>query len=68
METRTRSLLKAASWRVVATLTTIVLVFVLSGNLVLSGEVGLLELAVKTTVYFFHERAWNLLGFGRKSK
>jgi uncharacterized membrane protein len=44
------------------------LVYALSGNLVLGGEVGLLELAVKTTVYFFHERAWNLLGFGRRTK
>jgi uncharacterized membrane protein len=60
--------MKAASWRVVATLTTILLVYVLSGNLVLGGEVGLLELVVKTTVYFFHERVWNLLGFGRRTK
>jgi uncharacterized membrane protein len=44
------------------------LVFVLSGNLILSGEVGLLELVVKTAVYYFHERAWNMMGFGRRSK
>jgi len=47
MEKPIRSLLKAISWRIVATLTTILLVFVYTGNLVLSGSVGFLELLTK---------------------
>jgi uncharacterized membrane protein len=66
MEKPIRSLLKSISWRIVATLTTIVLVFSLTGNLVVSGSVGLLELVTKTVIYFLHERVWNLISFGRK--
>jgi len=66
MEKPIRSILKSISWRIVATLTTIVLVFALTGNLAVSGSVGLLELVTKTLIYFLHERLWNLIGFGRK--
>lgn len=43
METHVRSMMKAISWRIVATLTTILLVFVFTGDLVVSGGVGLTE-------------------------
>ena len=66
MEKPIRSLLKSISWRIVATMTTIVLVFSLTGNLVISGSVGLLELVTKTVIYFLHERVWNLINLGRK--
>jgi uncharacterized membrane protein len=66
MEKPIRSLLKSISWRIVATLTTIVLVFSLTGNLLISGSVGLLELVTKTLIYFLHERVWNAIDFGRK--
>ncbi|MEM3626743.1 MAG: DUF2061 domain-containing protein [Candidatus Bathyarchaeia archaeon] len=68
MEKPIRSLMKAVSWRIVATLTTIILVFIFTGNIVISGGVGFLELFVKIAVYYIHERIWNLLDFGRKSR
>jgi len=61
-----RSLAKAISWRVVATLTTILLVFLFSKDLTLGTIVGITELVVKTIVYYFHERIWNLSNFGRE--
>ena len=68
MEKPLRSLFKAISWRIVATLTTILLVFVYTGNWVISGSVGLLELILKIVIYYVHERVWNLVGFGRERK
>jgi adenylylsulfate kinase len=65
MEGRLRSILKAVSWRIVATLTTIALAFVLTGNLVVSASLGALEVTVKIVVYYLHERLWNLTNFGR---
>ncbi|MBX5329031.1 MAG: DUF2061 domain-containing protein [Candidatus Bathyarchaeota archaeon] len=65
MEKPIRSLVKAVSWRVVATLTTILLVFVFSKDLTLGTVVGITELVVKTVVYYVHERMWNLSNFGR---
>ena len=68
METHRRSIAKAVSWRIVATLTTMLLVFIFTGNLVASGGVGLTEVLSKTVIYYLHERAWNATGFGRTSE
>jgi adenylylsulfate kinase len=68
METHTRSLAKAISWRIFATLTTVLLVFVFTGNLVVSESVGLAELVSKIVIYYVHERVWNLIGFGKGQK
>ena len=65
METHIRSIAKAVSWRIVATLTTMLLVFVFTGNLVISAGVGLTELLTKIAIYYVHERVWNAIGFGR---
>jgi uncharacterized membrane protein len=65
METHVRSIAKTVSWRIVATLTTMLLVFVFTGDLVISGGVGLTELLTKTVIYYVHERIWNAIGFGR---
>jgi uncharacterized membrane protein len=40
-------------------------VFVFTGNLVVSGSVGLTELLSKIFIYYVHERIWNSIGFGR---
>lgn len=66
MEKRIRTLSKTLSWRIVATSTTVALVFLLSNNVVLSASVGSLEALVKTIVYYFHERVWNASNFGRE--
>jgi uncharacterized membrane protein len=63
-----RSLAKAVSWRIVATLTTILLAFIFTGNWVISGFIGATELVVKILVYFVHERVWNVSNFGRERK
>jgi uncharacterized membrane protein len=68
LEKPIRSLAKAISWRIVATLTTVFLVVLFSKDWALGGAVGISELILKTVVYYFHERLWNLLNFGRKSK
>jgi uncharacterized membrane protein len=68
MEKPIRSLAKAISWRIVASLTTIFLVFIFTGNLVLSGIIGFSELFLKSFIYFIHERLWNLSDFGRQKK
>lgn len=68
METHVRSVAKAVSWRIVATLTTVLLVYLFTGNLVVSGGVGLTELLSKLLIYYVHERVWNAIGFGRIKK
>jgi len=65
-ETRTRSVVKTFSWRVLATLTTAALVLIFTGRLSLAVTVGSLEFIVKIVIYFFHERLWDKIPLGRK--
>lgn len=66
MEKHVRSLAKTVSWRIVATSTTILLVFLFTGNFVISASVGSLELLSKIIIYYVHERIWNMSNFGRE--
>lgn len=65
MEKHIRSFLKAISWRIVATLTTICIVFAFTGDVFVSGGVGVVESLIKIFVYYLHERIWLLIPFGR---
>jgi len=64
MERQTRSVTKAASWRVVATGITTLLVYLFTRDLAIAGSVGMLEVLVKLVAYYLHERAWNRIGWG----
>lgn len=66
MEERVRSLMKAISFRIVATSITILLVFLFTGNVVASAGVGSIDFLAKLGIYYLHERMWNTSNFGRK--
>jgi len=57
-DSRRKSLVKALSWRVIGTLDTIILSWLITGKFNLAISIGLLELITKTALYYFHERAW----------
>ncbi len=65
-ETKIRSLVKAISWRVIATLITFSIALVLTGETVIALEIGFMDLALKLIAYFFHERIWGLISLGKK--
>ena len=65
-ETKKRSVLKALSWRTWATVTTAVLVFIFTGQFALAVTIGLLEVFAKMALYFFHERLWHRISYGKK--
>lgn len=60
-----RSGAKAVTWRVIATTTTMFLVFFFTGELDLSLGVGFFDVLLKLAFYFLHERAWDRVWFGR---
>lgn len=65
LETHHRSVLKTISWRIVASLTTGVVVFIFTGELVLSlGVIGV-EGITKILFYYLHERVWNMIHWGK---
>ena len=66
-ETLIRSVVKAISWRLLATLTTALLVYAVTRRFDITITVGVLEVVAKVSLYFAHERVWNHLGFGRRA-
>jgi uncharacterized membrane protein len=65
-ETAWRSLVKAYSYRCCGTLTTIAISYCITGELVISLGIGATEMIVKPFIYWFHERAWNRINWGRQ--
>ncbi|MFC1807396.1 DUF2061 domain-containing protein [Candidatus Omnitrophota bacterium] len=64
-EWHARSVIKAVSWRVIATLTTMVLVYLFTKEIKLSLEIGFLALIIKLFFYYMHERIWNNINWGK---
>ena len=65
MESHTRSIAKGITWRIIATITTATLVFIFSGNVTLSLQVGFFDIIIKLTLYYAHERTWLKIHWGR---
>lgn len=68
MDSNRRSIAKALSWRLIATLITSGLVFLLTGKGDFAATVGLADTAIKFMIYFAHERAWNRIRYGRQEE
>ena len=64
-EEHKRSALKTISWRIIATSTTMFLVYVFTGQWGLTAGVGIGDVLLKMIFYFLHERGWNRVKFGR---
>ena len=68
VESRLRSVLKAVSWRVLATLTTMVVAYFVIGNVGDALKIGSVEVVVKMGIYYIHERTWAQLPLGAVRK
>ena len=64
-ETHARSLAKAVSWRLTGSLDTFVVAFVITRTLKIAASVALTEVMTKILIYYFHERAWALVPWGK---
>jgi uncharacterized membrane protein len=60
-----RSLVKTVSWRIIGTIDTILISWIITGTLALAFSIGAIELITKMALYFFHERAWNTIKWGK---
>ena len=63
-ESHVRSLLKAFSWRIVATATTAVIAWLVTGDVMAAIAIGSIEFFAKFIIYYLHERAWQLVPGG----
>ena len=66
MESKRRSFFKVISWRVTATLTTMLISFLITGNVDMALKIGVFEVLAKIALQYLHERVWTKVTFGLK--
>ncbi len=63
-ESHLRSVIKALSWRIIATCTTATIAYIVTGRIEIALTIGAMEFVFKIVAYYFHERAWQLVPVG----
>ena len=66
VESHSRTVAKAISWRVIATMTTMTIVYVFTGKEIVTLGIGLVDALAKISFYYLHERGWNRVTWGTK--
>lgn len=65
---RKRHIVKAITWRIVGTIDTILLSWIISGNPLTGLKIGLAEVITKMVLYYFHERIWFKINLTKDGK
>ena len=65
-EYKIRSILKTLTWRITASLDTFVIVWIITGEWEMSVSIVGFEVITKTFFYYFPERLWNKIKWGKK--
>ncbi|PID68948.1 MAG: hypothetical protein CR989_03905 [Flavobacteriales bacterium] len=60
-----RSCVKALTWRILGTFDTIVISWIITGTFSMALTIGGIEIISKMVLYFFHERIWNTINWGK---
>ena len=68
MESTTRSIAKAVSYRILGSTATSLIVFALTGKPGPSLLAGAADIVIKIAIYYFHERIWDRVPYGRQVK
>ncbi len=53
-----KSFMKSVSWRIVGTIDTMIISYIITGKISLAVSIGSIEVLTKTILYYFHERIW----------
>lgn len=64
-ESPIRSVAKAISWRIIGTLDTLLISYILTGKVVIAASIASIDFVTKMFLYFFHERIWNKINWGK---
>ena len=61
-----RHILKTLTWRSIASLDTLLIAWVVSGDFTTGTSIAGIEIITKMALYYFHERIWYKTKFGLK--
>ena len=65
METHARTILKSLTWRVGGLLLTVASAWLITRKVEVAASIGAVDTAVKVVAFYFHERLWLKVRFGR---
>ena len=63
--TKTRSFVKAITWRTTGTLDTFIISLLITKKPFIAASIASVEVLTKIVLYYFHERIWNKIRWGR---
>ncbi len=63
-DSRKRHIIKTVTWRLIGTMDTILLSWLISGSAMTGLKIGMAEVITKMVLYYLHERAWYRINFG----
>jgi len=60
-----RSVVKSITYRIIGTLATILISWLITGEIFIALTIGSIEMVAKMLLYFLHERVWNTIKWGK---
>jgi uncharacterized membrane protein len=67
-ETHSRSFIKAVSWRILGSIDTFVISYIVTGKLVFAASIASIETVTKVCLFYGHERVWAAVPWGRADR
>jgi len=64
IESRKRHIAKTLTWRLIGTIDTVILAWIITGDPLTGLQIGFAEVVTKMILYYFHERTWYKINFG----
>jgi len=65
MDSKFRSLIKTISWRLTGTLATFIISYIILRDITVSGSIAIIQLTANSIIFYFHERLWNVISWGK---
>jgi uncharacterized membrane protein len=67
-EAHSRSFIKAVSWRMLGSMDTFVISYLVTGQLKFAASIASVETVTKVILFYGHERIWAAVPWGRADK
>lgn len=67
-ESHLRSIVKTVSWRLTGSGSTFLISWIITGNLFVAGTILGIHFVTNTLLYYFHERVWNRIRWGKHER
>ena len=61
-----KSVMKSLTWRILGTLDTMLISYLITGELFVAFTIGSVEVITKMILYYVHERLWEKISFAKK--